>query len=135
MAYPSNFRYTTEHEWVAPQSGPSKTARIGITDFAQHQLGDIVFVELPAVGTELVAGQAFGTVESVKAVSEVFAPVSGRVTAINAALVQSPELLNSDPHVAAWMVEVALSDPAQAAKLMDSAAYETFVAEQDAASH
>lgn len=135
MAYPNNFRYTTEHEWVATQSGSSKTARIGITDFAQHQLGDIVFVELPAVGTELVAGQAFGTVESVKAVSEVFAPVSGRVTAINADLVKSPELLNSDPHGAAWMVETELSDPAQATKLMDSAAYESFVAEQDAAAH
>jgi len=133
MAYPNTFRYTTEHEWVAPQAG--KAARIGITDFAQHQLGDIVFVELPAVGTELVAGQAFGTVESVKAVSEVFAPVSGRVTAINTDLVKSPELLNSDPHGAAWMVEAELSDPAQAAKLMDSGAYETFVAEQDAAAH
>jgi len=129
MAYPNDYRYTSEHEWVAPQGGQ---ARIGITDFAQKQLGDIVFVELPAVGAELVAGQAFGTVESVKAVSEVFAPVSGKVTAVNAALAQSPELINTDPHGNAWMVAVELSDPAQAGKLMDRAAYEKFVAEEEA---
>ncbi|HUX66724.1 MAG TPA: glycine cleavage system protein GcvH [Terriglobales bacterium] len=133
MAYPTNFRYTTEHEWVAAPAAGAKSARFGITDFAQHQLGDIVFVELPQVGASLVAGQAFGTVESVKAVSEVFAPVSGRVTAINADLVKSPELLNSDPHGAAWMIEAELSDPAQSAKLMDSAAYEAFLAQQEAA--
>jgi glycine cleavage system H protein len=129
MAYPSDYRYTTEHEWVAPQG---KTVRIGITDFAQHQLGDIVFVELPPAGTELVAGQAFGTVESVKAVSEVFAPVSGKVTKINEALVKSPELLNQDPHGAAWMVEAEMSGELPA-KLMDTKAYEQFVAEAEAA--
>lgn len=129
MAYPSDFRYTTEHEWVAPQGA---TAKIGITDFAQKQLGDIVFVELPAVGSELVAGQAFGTVESVKAVSEIFAPVSGQVTAVNDALVKTPELLNTDPHGAAWMVTIRPSDPAQAAKLMDSSAYDKFTAEAEA---
>lgn len=128
MAYPSDFRYTTEHEWVALQG---KDAKIGITDYAQKQLGDIVFVELPTLGSELVAGQAFGTVESVKAVSEIFAPVSGKVTAINDALVKSPELLNSDPHGAAWMVAITPSDPSQAAKLMDTAAYEQFTREQD----
>lgn len=129
MAYPQTYRYTTEHEWVAPDGG---AAKIGITDFAQHQLGDIVFVELPPVGADLVAGQSFGTVESVKAVSEVFAPVSGKVTAVNEALVKTPELINSDPHGAAWMVTITLSDPAQAGKLMDGAAYEKFVAEQEA---
>jgi len=129
MEYPSNFRYTTEHEWVAPSGA---TAKIGISDFAQQQLGDIVFVELPAVGTVLTAGQSLGTVESVKAVSEVFAPVSGKVKAINDALVKSPELLNQDPHGKAWMVEVELTDPAQTAKLMDAAAYTKFVAEAEA---
>ncbi len=129
MSYPSDYRYTTEHEWVAPKG---KTARIGITDFAQHQLGDIVFVELPPVGTPLVAGQAFGTVESVKAVSEVFSPVSGKIVAINEALVKSPELINQDPHGTAWMVEAEL-DGEVPAKLMDTKAYEQFVAEAEAA--
>ncbi|MGH9475788.1 MAG: glycine cleavage system protein GcvH [Terriglobales bacterium] len=129
MAYPSNYRYTKEHEWVA-SSG--KTAKIGISDFAQHQLGDIVFVELPAVGAELKAGESLGTVESVKAVSEVFAPVGGKVVAVNEKLAKTPELVNQDPHGAAWMVEVELSDPGQASKLMDAAAYEKFVAEAEA---
>lgn len=128
MGYPSDFRYTAEHEWVAVQG---KQAKIGITDFAQKQLGDIVFVELPAVGTELIAGQAFGTVESVKAVSEIFAPVSGKVTAINEALVKSPELLNTDPHGAAWMITADVSDSAPTSKLMDTAAYEKFIAEEE----
>lgn len=128
MEYPSNYRYTSEHEWVAPAGA---TAKVGISDFAQQQLGDIVFVELPALGSQLTAGQSLGTVESVKAVSEVFAPVSGKVKAINEALVKSPELLNQDPHGAAWMVEVELSDPSQLAKLMDAAAYTQFVAEAE----
>ncbi|MGH9465800.1 MAG: glycine cleavage system protein GcvH [Terriglobales bacterium] len=130
MSYPSKYRYTKEHEWVAPSG---KTAKIGISDFAQHQLGDIVFVELPALGAELKAGEPLGTVESVKAVSEVYAPVSGKITAVNDKLAKSPELINQDPHGAAWMVEVELSAPAEAAKLMDAAAYETFVAEAEAA--
>lgn len=130
MAYPNDFRYTTEHEWVAPHG---QSAKIGITDFAQGQLGDIVFIELPTVGAELVAGHAFGTVESVKAVSEVFAPVSGKVTAVNATLASAPELLNQDPHGAAWLVEAELADPGQLTKLMDRAGYEKFVAEQEAA--
>ncbi|MGH9519784.1 MAG: glycine cleavage system protein GcvH [Terriglobales bacterium] len=129
MAYPKDFRYSREHEWLALQGD---AAKIGITDFAQHQLGDIVFVELPAVGAELVAGQAFGTVESVKAVSEVFSPISGKVTAINEALAKSPEKLNQDPHGAAWLIQASVSDPGPAAKLMDAAAYEKFVAEEEA---
>jgi glycine cleavage system H protein len=129
MGYPNDYRYTTEHEWVAPRG---KTAKIGITDFAQKQLGDIVFVELPPLGAELVAGQAFGTVESVKAVSEVFAPVSGKVVAVNSDLAKSPELINQDPHGGAWMVEAELSDPSQANRLMDTAAYEKFTAEAEA---
>ncbi|MGH9480689.1 MAG: glycine cleavage system protein GcvH [Terriglobales bacterium] len=130
MAYPNEFRYTTEHEWVALQG---KTAKIGITDYAQAQLGDIVFVELPSAGTALTAGQVFGTVESVKAVSEVFAPVSGKIVSVNPTLASAPELLNQDPHGAAWLIEAELSDPAQVAKLMDRAAYEKFVAEHEAA--
>ncbi len=126
MAYPSNYRYTKEHEWVAPNG---KTAKVGISDFAQNQLGDIVFVELPAVGAELKAGDALGTVESVKAVSEVYAPVAGKVKAINDELAKKPELLNQDPQGAAWMVELELSDPAEVNKLMDAPAYEKFVAE------
>jgi len=129
MAYPQGFRFTKEHEWVAIEG---KSAKIGISDFAQNQLGDIVFVELPPVGAELTAGTAFGTVESVKAVSEVFAPISGKVTAVNEALAKSPELLNQDPHGAAWLIQAEASDPGQAAKLMDTAAYEAFVAEQEA---
>ena len=131
MPYPHSYRYTTEHEWVAPAGG---TAKIGITDFAQHQLGDIVFVELPAVGAVLTRGQAFATVESVKAVSEIFAPISGTVTAINSALATAPERLNSDPHGEAWLVAIAPADPAQAETLMDAAAYEHFLAD-DASSH
>lgn len=126
MAYPSNYRYTKEHEWVAPDG---RTAKVGISDFAQNQLGDIVFVELPAVGAELKAGDALGTVESVKAVSEVYAPVAGKVKAINEELAKKPELINQDPHGAAWMVELELSDPADANQLMDAPAYEKFVAE------
>lgn len=126
MAYPSNYRYTKEHEWVAPNG---KTAKVGISEFAQNQLGDIVFVELPAVGAELKAGDALGTIESVKAVSEVYAPVAGKVKAINEELAKKPELINQDPHGAAWMVELELSDPAEASKLMDAPAYEKFVAE------
>ncbi|MGH9488694.1 MAG: glycine cleavage system protein GcvH [Terriglobales bacterium] len=129
MPYPNNFRYTKDHEWVAASG---KTAKVGISDFAQHQLGDIVFVELPAIGAELKAGDALGTVESVKAVSEVYAPLSGKVKAINDGLVKSPELINQDPHGAAWMVELELSDPAEASKLMDAPAYEKFVAEAEA---
>lgn len=130
MDYPSQYRYTTEHEWVAAEGNK---ARIGITDFAQQQLGDIVFVELPTVGAELTAGQAFGTIESVKAVSEVFSPVNGKVTAVNGELAASPEKVNQDPHTAAWLVEATLSDPAQLAKLMDKAAYEKFLAAQEPA--
>lgn len=126
MAYPSNYRYTKEHEWVASNG---TTAKVGISDFAQNQLGDIVFVELPAVGAELKAGDALGTVESVKAVSEVYAPVGGKVKTVNDALAKKPELINQDPHGAAWMVELELTDPAEANKLMDAPAYEKFVAE------
>ena len=126
MAYPADFKYTKEHEWIKVEG---TTGTIGITDHAQSSLGDIVFVELPKVGAELKAGDSFGTVESVKAVSDLFAPVSGTVTEINAALSTAPEKVNSDAH-AAWMVKVKLKDPSELNKLLSAADYEKFVAEE-----
>lgn len=128
MAYPKEYRYSREHEWIALQGSEAK---IGITDFAQHQLGDIVFVELPAVGAALVAGQAFGTVESVKAVSEVFSPISGKVIAVNTELAGAPEKLNQDPQGGAWLIRASVSDAGPVAQLMDAAAYEKFVSEEE----
>lgn len=128
MDYPKQYRYTKEHEWV-DLNGSS--AKIGITDYAQQQLGDVVFVEMPAVGAALQPGQAFGTVESVKAVSEVFAPVGGTVAAINEELSKKPELINSDPHTA-WLITATVSDPKAIEQLMDAAAYQQFIATQEA---
>jgi len=125
--YPAGYRYTKEHEWVSVEGA---AGTIGITDYAQAELGDVVFVELPKVGTQLKAGQSLGTVESVKAVSEIFSPVSGEVTETNAALSDSPEKINSDPHVAAWLVKIRLADPKEVSSLMDSAAYESYIAEK-----
>jgi glycine cleavage system H protein len=127
--YPSDYRYTKEHEWIKV-SGNIGT--IGITDYAQHELGDVVFVELPAVGAKITAGQVFGTVESVKAVSEIFAPVSGEVTEANTALTSAPETLNSDPHGVAWLIKAKLSNPGDVSSLMDAAAYEAFISEKEA---
>jgi glycine cleavage system H protein len=124
MAYPADYRYTKEHEWIKIDDG---TGTIGITDYAQNSLGDIVFVELPRVGTEITAGKPFGTVESVKAVSDLYAPVSGSVVAINEELATAPEKVNSDPH-GAWMLRVKLKDPGQVNGLMSAADYEKFVA-------
>jgi glycine cleavage system H protein len=126
--YPSDYRYTKEHEWI---KATGETGTIGITDYAQHELGDVVFVEMPAVGTKIIAGQVFGTVESVKAVSEIFAPVSGQVTEANAALSATPETVNNDPHGAGWLIKVKLSNPAEVSGLMDAAAYQAFVAEKE----
>jgi glycine cleavage system H protein len=127
MAYPANFRYTKEHEWVNVESGG---ATIGITDYAQSELGDVVFVELPKVGAKLETGKSFGNVESVKAVSEIYAPAAGEVTAVNTELVNKPELLNSDPHGAGWLIKVKLANPAELSGLMDGPAYEAFIAEK-----
>lgn len=124
MAYPADFKYTKEHEWLKVDGS---TGTIGITDHAQNSLGDIVFVELPKVGSEITAGQTFGSVESVKAVSDLYAPVSGTVTEINEALNTTPEDVNKDAH-AAWMIKVTLKDPAEVASLMSAADYETFAA-------
>jgi glycine cleavage system H protein len=126
MSYPQEFRYTKEHEWVKVEGD---IGTIGITDHAQESLGDIVFVELPKPGAEITAGRSFGTVESVKAVSELFAPVSGTVTEANGALADSPEKINSDAH-GSWMIKVKLKDTAEAGKLMSAADYEKFVAEE-----
>lgn len=126
MAYPADFKYTKEHEWLKVDGN---TGTIGITDHAQNSLGDIVFVELPKVGAEIRAGQTFGSVESVKAVSDLYAPVSGTVTAVNEALNTSPEEVNKDAH-AAWMVKVTLKDPAEIGKLLSAADYEKFAAEE-----
>jgi glycine cleavage system H protein len=123
--YPKDYRYTKEHEWIKADGA---TGTIGITDYAQHELGDVVFVELPKVGTQLKAGQSLGTIESVKAVSEIFTPVSGEVTETNPALVDEPEKINSDPHGSAWLIKIRLADPKEPASLMDGAAYEAYVA-------
>ena len=123
MAYPDDRKYTNDHEWVRLAGD---TAEVGITDFAQQQLGDVVFVELPEVGTTVSAGQSFGTIESVKAVSELFAPISGEIVEVNAALTDHPEHVNADPH-AAWMIKVKASNPAEAGSLLDSAAYQGLI--------
>ncbi len=123
MAYPSGYKYSKDHEWL-DLSGD--TGKIGITDYAQAQLGDVVFLELPDVGATLTKGQSFGTIESVKAVSELYAPVSGEVVEVNTALKEKPEAVNTDPH-GSWMIKVKLSTPAEAGTLLDLAAYEALV--------
>jgi glycine cleavage system H protein len=123
---PADLRYTKEHEWVR---AAGDEATVGITDFAAEQLGDVVFVELPAVGRTLDQFAAFGVVESVKAVSDLFAPVSGEVVAANDQLTARPELLNSDPYGAGWIVRVRLADPTQVDALLDSSGYEALTAE------
>lgn len=126
--YPAEFRYTKDHEWVQVSGA---TGTIGITDYAQHALGDVVFVELPKVGAKVKAGEVLGTVESVKAVSEVFSPVSGEVMEVNSELSTSPEKINQDPHRSAWLVKIKLADANEAAKLMDSKTYTEYVAEKE----
>jgi len=126
MAYPKDYKYTKEHEWIKVDGG---TGTVGITDHAQNSLGDIVFVELPKVGADVTAGKSFGTVESVKAVSELFAPVSGNVTAINEELATAPEKINSEAH-AAWMIKVKIANPAELNSLLSADDYEKFVAEE-----
>lgn len=117
--YPNDLKYTKDHEWVRLDGGE---AAVGITDFAQRQLGDVVFVELPEVGRKLKQGEVFGTIESVKAVSELFSPVSGEVTAVNADLASHPESVNGKPHET-WMIRLRPSEPSDAGHLLDSAAY------------
>ena len=127
MAYPTQYRYTKEHEWI---DAKGDTATIGITDYAQHELGDVVFVELPAAGSKLVAGKTFGSVESVKAVSEIYAPANGQVVEANSALQNKPETINSDPHGGGWLVKIKLSNPGEVNALLDAAAYEAYIEEK-----
>ena len=126
MPYPAQYRYTKEHEWI---SADGTDATVGITDYAQSSLGDIVFVELPKVGDPLEAGKIFGSVESVKAVSDLFSPVSGAVTAVNETLKTEPDKINAAPHET-WIIKVEVADPAQVNSLLDAAAYEAFIAEE-----
>ena len=121
MHHPDNLRYSESHEWVRVEGD---RAVIGITDFAQHELGDVVYLELPKVGQTLRAGAAFGTVESVKAVSDLFAPVSGEVVEANEALQDAPEGVNNSPYSTGWMITLRMSDPSEVDRLMDAAAYE-----------
>src|SRR6186997_3283050 len=120
MAYPAGLRYTKDHEWIDLSGDRGK---VGITDYAQQQLGDVVYLELPEVGATLKAGQSFGSIESVKAVSELYAPVSGEVVEVNTALKQKPEGVNTDPH-GSWMIVVKLSNPSEATTLLDANQYE-----------
>jgi|SRR6476646_7043897 glycine cleavage system H protein len=126
MTYPKEFRYTKEHEWIKPEGS---TATVGITNYAQENLGDIVFVELPKPGTEITAGKTFGSVESVKAVSDLYAPASGTVTEVNQDLSTSPEKVNADAH-GAWMVKIQLKDPGELKGLLSADDYEKFVNEE-----
>ena len=126
MSYPTDYKYTKEHEWI---SVAGSAGTVGITDYAQSSLGDIVFVDLPKVGDRLEAGKIFGSVESVKAVSDLFSPVSGTVTAINEELKQKPEWVNADAN-ATWLMKLEVSNPAELDALLSAADYEAFIAEE-----
>jgi glycine cleavage system H protein len=123
MAYPAELKYTKDHEWIRVTGD---TAEVGITDYAQQQLGDVVYVELPDVGREISAGESFGSIESVKAVSELFAPMAGEVLEVNPTLKDHPEMVNSDPH-RTWMIRVRLADPDSTKSLLDSTQYEAIL--------
>jgi glycine cleavage system H protein len=123
--YPQDCRYSKDHEWIKVEG--DRHGRVGITDYAQKQLGDVVFLELPDVGRSLKAGEQFGTVESVKAVSELYSPVAGEVVEVNTALAGKPELINKDPHGEAWMIVMRVTDPAGVGELLDAAAYQALV--------
>ncbi len=124
MTFPENLKYTKDHEWIEVDGD---TGTVGITDYAQGELGDVVFVELPAVGKALKAHDTFGTIEAVKAVSDLYSPVSGSVVEINAALEKTPELVNKDPYNAGWMIKVKISNPAELNDLLDAVAYKKLV--------
>ena len=125
--YPDDLKYTREHEWLAVQGG---VGTIGLTHYAQSELGDIVYVDMPAVGAPVVAGEDFGTVESVKAVSEIFAPASGEVLEVNGALATSPETINKDPYGEGWLVKVKLADTKEVAGLMSASEYRKYIEEE-----
>jgi len=126
MPYPTDYRYTREHEWISIDGA---IGTIGITDYAQNSLGDIVYVDAPKVGDTVTANATFGSVESVKAVSDLFSPVSGKVTAVNEELKTAPDKINENAH-ATWIIKVELSNPAEAGTLLDAAAYQAFIAEE-----
>jgi glycine cleavage system H protein len=126
MAYPENYKYTREHEWI---EAAGNRGTVGITDYAQNSLGDIVFVDAPKVGATVEKGAVFGSVESVKAVSDLYSPASGTVTEVNEALKDSPEKLNTDPH-SSWIIKIELSNPGELTSLLSAADYETFIAEE-----
>lgn len=126
MNYPENFRYTKEHEWVSVNGD---LGTVGITFHAQSELGDIVYVDMPTAGAAVTAGESFGSVESVKAVSEIYSPVTGEVVESNETLKDAPEKLNDDPHGLAWLVKIQLSDKSQIDGLMDAAAYQAYIGE------
>lgn len=128
MNIPEDLRYSREHEWVRVTGN---VARVGITDFAQDSLGDVVFVQLPDVGLDVVAGASISEIESTKSVSDVYVPVSGAITAVNEALVEQPELVNQDPYGDGWMFDVELSEPAEVDGLLDAAAYRELTAGED----
>ncbi len=123
MTYPAHLKYTKDHEWI---DVAGDRGRVGITDYAQQQLGDVVYIELPEVGTAVTAGQSFGTIESVKAASELFAPVSGTIVDVNQAVKQKPELVNADPH-ASWLIAIRMSGPGEMGPLLDAAQYTDLV--------
>ena len=123
MAYPAGFKYTKDHEWIELEGD---RGRVGITDYAQQQLGDVVYVDLPEVGAKLKQGQSFGTIESVKAVSELYSPVSGEVAEVNSALKDKPEMTNKDPH-ATWMVVLKLTNPGEVGALLDASQYQALI--------
>lgn len=126
MAYPADFRYTREHEWIHVNG---KSASVGITDHAQDSLGDIVFVELPKVGAKIEKGKVFGSVESVKAVSDLYSPATGTITAINEELTTAPEKINADAH-AAWIMKIELADPSEVDSLLNAQDYESYIKEE-----
>lgn len=128
MDFPEDLKYTREHEWARRKGG---NLVVGITEFAQDQLGDVVFVELPDVGDPVKKGESFGVVESTKAVSELFAPISGKVVEVNEPLSDAPETINEDPYEEGWMITIEPSDPSEIDQLMDAKAYKAFVEEQE----
>jgi glycine cleavage system H protein len=125
--YPEDYLYTKDHEWIFVQDN---IGTIGITDYAQHELGDVVYVDLPEIGDTFEANEPFGSVESVKAVSELFCPVNGEVTEVNAKLEESPEMINESPHQKAWMIKIRLSNPEELKELLSSEEYEEYLQEQ-----
>jgi len=127
MEFPKHLKYSREHEWVKVEGN---VAQVGITDYAQSELGDVVYVELPEVGTDVEANNTFGVVESVKAVSDLFAPVTGSITEVNPQLEEEPELVNSDPYEDGWMIKIEMNDPSELNDLLDVDEYKTFVEEE-----